>query len=933
MTNDLPAGFTVGALTFGATSGNIMLNGNALTLMGSITFPGGGSPHLICNVPLKIGAPLQLGNRILNLSASTYNAAIDVNGQTLTINAFNTTIAGALDGSGAVVVAGAGLNLNSSGNFSGTIAGPLNVNGSNPNMNKSGPGLLAGNGTLGTVTAPSHLSHVMPGPQDTCCGDPHSVGTLHTKSLQVADSYDVDLVPGGTSDSLQVTGTVTLGGSLNVTILSGALVPGQQFTIIDNDASDPVVSTFTGLPEGALIGPGPYPLRISYHGGDGNDVVLTAVALTTTTLGQSSPSGIFGSSVTLTATVSSDFGAVPGSVAFYDGVTLLGTAPIQGGSASFTTSALGGGAHTLTASYGGGAAFAASTSAALSHDVQRGTATLSLTPSNLFLTFGDSLTLTASLTPVAPSTSSPTGSVTFQADGSALGPAAIVNFQAAFPTSTLAPGAHALTASYPGDTNYNSASTTAPVTVTVVKAATTLNVHALHNPSRADEVVVLQVTVGVVNPQAPISGLITVSENGPPLAQQAVTGSSSSLTVNGLATGVHHLTITFTGENFEPSSQTLVQTVLPPAISLAHASVVEGNSGTKVVPIAVHLSAKSSQPVSAQYHSQDGSAKAGEDYLAVDGTLTFAPGETDKNIDVTIVGDTTPEHDESFTIALSNPANAALEGSSATVTITNDDPWFRTTTFTYAPQRTLDVDTPIAGNGPFPAIVWVGGATTYAPGGDSPALRQTERGYVVVIPTYRSSEQAHFPAQLDDLKAAIAWIRANAATLNVDPLHIGIWGGGAGAQLASLVGVTGSGVQAVVDWGGPTDLLKLQSDAVASCVVSYDDASSAPSQLIGCALQTCPASANAASPLSSVTSDDAPILIIHGAADCVVPAEQSRRFFAALQAVHVDATLHIIDNLGAFGAAWDAAVSHAEVDAFLDAHLKGTTSKRRGVSH
>jgi dipeptidyl aminopeptidase/acylaminoacyl peptidase len=64
-----------------------------------------------------------------------------------------------------------------------------------------------------------------------------------------------------------------------------------------------------------------------------------------------------------------------------------------------------------------------------------------------------------------------------------------------------------------------------------------------------------------------------------------------------------------------------------------------------------------------------------------------------------------------------------------------------------------------------------------------------------------------------------------------------------------------------------------------------------------------------------------------------VPAEQSRRFFAALQAAHVEASLHVIDNLGAFGSAWDAAVSHAEVDAFLDAHLKGTLSKHRGVSH
>ncbi len=70
---------------------------------------------------------------------------------------------------------------------------------------------------------------------------------------------------------------------------------------------------------------------------------------------------------------------------------------------------------------------------------------------------------------------------------------------------------------------------------------------------------------------------------------------------------------------------------------------------------------------------------------------------------------------------------------------------------------------------------------------------------------------------------------------------------------------------------------------------------------------------------------------MHGANDCVVPPEQSQRFYDALVAARVDATLRILDGLGAFGSAWDASVPWSVVDAFLDAHLKGISSRRRAA--
>src|SRR5262249_13945595 len=77
--------------------------------------------------------------------------------------------------------------------------------------------------------------------------------------------------------------------------------------------------------------------------------------------------------------------------------------------------------------------------------------------------------------------------------------------------------------------------------------------------------------------------------------------------------------------------------------------------------------------VSAAYKTADGSATAPSDYASANGTLTFAPGETSKTIDVSVVGDTTVEPDETMTVGLSSPVNAQIADGSATGTIKNED--------------------------------------------------------------------------------------------------------------------------------------------------------------------------------------------------------------------------------------------------------------------
>jgi hypothetical protein len=110
-----------------------------------------------------------------------------------------------------------------------------------------------------------------------------------------------------------------------------------------------------------------------------------------------------------------------------------------------------------------------------------------------------------------------------------------------------------------------------------------------------------------------------------------------------------------------------------PSVSVADASVVEGNGGTTNLSFPVTLSKPVTWPVSVGYATADGSAKAPGDYASAHGTVTFAPGETSKAIDVAVDGDTTVEDDETFTVALSSPANTTVADGSATGTIKNDD--------------------------------------------------------------------------------------------------------------------------------------------------------------------------------------------------------------------------------------------------------------------
>ena len=230
---------------------------------------------------------------------------------------------------------------------------------------------------------------------------------------------------------------------------------------------------------------------------------------------------------------------------------------------------------------------------------------------------------------------------------------------------------------------------------------------------------------------------------------------------------------------------------------------------------------------------------------------------------------------------------------------------------------------------PRPLVVWLGGGAwqemnqhVYLP----ELMYLAENGYAVASVEYRISAKATFPAQLEDVKAAIRYIRAHADQLCVDPNRIAIMGESAGGHLAALTGVTGeerqfdvgdypeesSKVSCVVDWYGPVDFFKFGGGNPAS----------PESLLMGATMEEAPEKARAASPVSYVSPQTPPFLILHGDSDRLVPVEQSRELYALLEENGVDATLVELEGTDHGGPAFTTPEVKQIILEFLDSHLK-----------
>src|SRR5262249_38500535 len=230
-----------------------------------------------------------------------------------------------------------------------------------------------------------------------------------------------------------------------------------------------------------------------------------AVPGTTTALSSTPNPSALGQAVTLTATVSPvppAVGVPGGSVTFLDGGTSLGVVTPTNGSASLSISTLAAGSHSLTAVYSGSGAFAASTSPVVTQTVNLGNSSTTLASTPNPSTVGQAVTLTATVSPVAPAAGVPTGTVTFRDGGANLGSATLVNGSASLSVSSLAAGSHSLTVVYSGGGNF--AGSTSPAVSQVVNVAvipsTTTSLSSTPNPSTVGQAVTLSPTVTPVPP-------------------------------------------------------------------------------------------------------------------------------------------------------------------------------------------------------------------------------------------------------------------------------------------------------------------------------------------------------------------------------------------------------------------------------------------------
>jgi large repetitive protein len=551
-----------GSLATGGASSLVNLGGNVAgssdTLTGAATISGGGT---------------------LSLDGSTRTFTMTA-GTQLNDMVISAVIAGVTPSDG-VTVAGTGtLDLVSTPEtyqgLTTVTGGTLLVDSSVGNVLVTG-GTLGGKGTVGTVLATGGT--VMP-------ESPVGTGTTLTSptvTLNLGSAYGAELNSTGNS-LLNVTGALQLNGSVLTGAVSFDPAIGQTFTIIH--AAGGITGTLSQVQNGITVnltnGTTGYvaglPFTVNYTA---TTVTLTRlIASTTTSVTSSGSPSVYGQPVTFTATVS----PVPPAGGFPAGIltfTIDAGTPDQmivpvtlvSGQATLTFSQptpLTVGTHTVLASYGGDPLnFTGSASTTLVQVVNKAdTAVAISSPANPSV-FGQAVTFTATVNPVAPGSGTPTGTVQFLIDGTAFGSAITLSGGVAtsLSISSLAVAGHTVTAVYSGDSNFNGV--TDAVTQTVNKDNTTTStVVSSLNPSTYGQTLTFSTTVTANQPGSGVpTGTVTFLEDGTPIGSGSVTGGTASLTTNAntvLAAGTHAITASYSGDGDFNSSTTataLSQTV------------------------------------------------------------------------------------------------------------------------------------------------------------------------------------------------------------------------------------------------------------------------------------------------------------------------------------------------------------------------------------
>jgi len=279
-----------------------------------------------------------------------------------------------------------------------------------------------------------------------------------------------------------------------------------------------------------------------------------------------------------------------------------------------------------------------------------------------------------------------------------------------------------------------------------------------------------------------------------------------------------------------------------------------------------------------------------------------------------------------------------------TVPVTTDAQTLKDVAYaTASSAQKMDIYVP-AGVGPFPVVVLIHGGAFKA--GDKAmeatnAAKLVANGYVAVSINYRLSGEAVFPAGVHDAKAAIRFIRANAATYRVNPDKIGTWGASAGGYFSAILGTSGgdtylegtvgsnlsfsSKVQACIDWFGPINFSTMVAEGLALGFSATYNVNN-ESQFLGVDANNPEniSMVNKANPATYIDATDPPFWIQVGSADPLIPYTQSLNFYNALKTALGDTKVgyELISGAGHGGTQFSTDANLNKAIAFLDSKLK-----------
>jgi len=561
-----------------------------------------------------------------------------------------------------------------------------------------------------------------------------SVGALGTGAHSITAVYGGDInMAGSTSAAVaqqvnQASTTTTLSSGVNPSVFgqtitftatvqppAGTSATGTV-TFLDGSTSlgSATLSGNSAQLSIASLGTGTHSITAVYSG-DTNMAGSTSAAVaqqvsqasTTTTLSSGVNPSVFGQAITFTATVQPPAGTTAtGTVTFLDGSTSLGSATLAANSAQFTVPSLTVGTHSIAATYAGNANLLSSSSGALTQTVNGEATTTVATSSTNPSSFGQSITLSATIQPALGGNA--TGTVTFMDGTSTLGTSSVSSNIAQVSVSTLGVGAHSITAKYSGDANYLS-STSSAFTQTVNQGAATTSVSSSLNPSAFGQSVTFRASVQTTSGTP--TGTVTLMDGSTSIGTTSLSGGTAQFTIGGLSLGSHSITATYSGDaNFSGSTSSVLTEVVNQATTTTSLSTSANPSsyGQAVTFTASVLPSSGGSP-SGSVKFLDGTVQIGSAVLS-GGVASFTTSATALNAGSHSVT-ASYSGDADFTGSNSSPLSQTVNSVATTTALaSNQNPSVASQTVTF----TATVSSSVSGAQSGTVNFYLDGSTTPA---------------------------------------------------------------------------------------------------------------------------------------------------------------------------------------------------------------------------